>query len=163
MLAPDANALGKPGSGVIIYVSGTCEMGGLDCLFPRYSAWTTQHCREDGEGRRGAFSLLFADFLPQLGKLNIENNTYTYDKKILIKGAWCTFGEEILVRRERSSPTDFVLILQNKIHSYCFSLIVCGGPCHFSGFKHCSRDVISFLEQLVMDKLNISAFTLVPA
>lgn len=89
MLAPDANALGKPGSGVIIYVSRRGRV--------RWEDWTvsflaTPHGQHSTAGRTERaeeehlvyFSL---HFLPQLGKLNIENNTYTYDKKILIKGA----------------------------------------------------------------------------
>ena len=26
--------------------------------------------------------------------------------------------------------------------SYCFTLFICGGPCHLSSFKQCSGDLI---------------------
>ena len=32
--------------------------------------------------------------------------------------------------------------------SYCFTLFICGGPCHLSSFKQCSGDLTYIWEQL---------------
>ena len=74
---------------------------------------------------------------------------------VIFKGALSPFGEGLLIRRERSSLTDIYLYLTqtkwtnslcfhdwiNKLTikdstvSYCFTLLICGGPCHLSSFK----------------------------
>ena len=66
---------------------------------------------------------------------------------IIFKGALCCFWEEILIRREVSSTPDLFMPKQTKqtpfFHdwinkvtlndntlSFCFTLFICGGPCH---------------------------------
>ena len=64
------------------------------------------------------------------------------EKKIIIlKGALCSFGQDILIGRERP--------LKDNAVSCCFPLFICGGPCHLSSFRQCSGDVIFLWEQLV--------------
>ena len=82
------------------------------------------------------------------------------------KGALCSFCEDILIRR------DFVTVFmaeytnwpwRTKPFSHRFTVF--GGPCHLSGFKQCSGDLIFLWEQLVyslMEKINTSDFVLLP-
>ena len=49
--------------------------------------------------------------------------------------------------------------------SYCFTLFICGGPCHLSSFKHCCVDLLFLWEQLVysvIEKINICELVLPP-
>ena len=80
---------------------------------------------------------------------------------ISVKGAIWSSGEYLLIRRERYLLKDLFFLCLNKLNklscfhdrinkltlkdntvSYCFSLFICGGPCHLSGFKRCSGDLI---------------------
>ena len=53
-----------------------------------------------------------------------------------IKGAVCSFVQEMLMSRERSSLADFYLPEQ-------LNLFTCGGPCHLSSFRQCSGTLFS--------------------
>ena len=96
----------------------------------------------------------------------------------------CSFDLEILIRRESCSLTDFLFLFStpkklNKQtffsylykldkqtdlkwqHSFTLFYFVCGGPCHLSSFKQCTRDLREQLVCSVMEKINIS-FVLLP-
>ena len=77
-----------------------------------------------------------------------KQNVFVKYKMCLLFVALRSFGKYILIRGERSSLTDFNAYRLNKqICSYdwinlgdttqfhCFTLFICGGPCHLSIFK----------------------------
>ena len=79
----------------------------------------------------------------------------------ILKGALCSFLEEMFIRREKKNVmlnpfvfmtdknTQSSVCFKDNAVSYCFNLLVCGGPCHLSSFKQCSGDLILLWEQLV--------------
>ena len=59
-----------------------------------------------------------------------------------------------LTRGERSPLTDFFSLFLKQANltkqiSDCFTLFICGGPCHHSSYKQCSGDLIFLWEQFV--------------
>ena len=57
------------------------------------------------------------------------------------------------------------LYLLNLLTIIYYTVFMFGGPCHLSIFRQCSRDLIVLWEQpvyLVMEKINISEFVLLP-
>ena len=96
----------------------------------------------------------------------VKWNIFSYSFILeFLKELSVVFWEGILTRREKT----FLLCLNNLnkqslcfhdwIHgmneltskdntvSYCFNLVICAGPCHLSGFKKCSEDLICLWEQ----------------
>ena len=94
-----------------------------------------------------------------------------------VKSALCSFGNHfyseekdlhwriiILCSYPSTSKTDKLTIKDNTI-SDGFTLFICGGPCHLSSFKQCSRNFIFLWKQFfysIIEKMNISEFVLWP-
>ena len=79
------------------------------------------------------------------------------------KGALCSLGEGILIRRDRYSLTvwNSKLNINDNTFLYCLTLFIFGGPYHLFSFKQCCGDLVVLWEQLVysvMEKINMSEF-----
>ena len=79
---------------------------------------------------------------------------YTVMLCIVVKGALCSFWEDILRDLCWLPFHDWInwiskLTLKDETVSYCLTFFICGGPCHLSSLKQCSGDLIFLWEQLV--------------
>ena len=89
-----------------------------------------------------------------------KNFFFTYRLFCLIR-----LNEQTLCFHDRINKWANKLTLKDKRVSNCFTLFICGGPCHLLSFKQYSGDLISLWEQLVysvMEKMDISEFVLLP-
>ena len=79
----------------------------------------------------------------------------THNMAFVLKEHYVDLGRNFRIRNQKSKTDSFILcinklslssrlnklILNDNTLSYCFTLFICGGPCHPSSFKQCSGDL----------------------
>ena len=80
----------------------------------------------------------------------------------ILKGALCSLGEEISIRRDLWVVLiDRITFMPKQLNKLILKQFHTGGPCHLSSYRRCSLDFIwELLVYSVMEKIHISEFVL---